>query len=278
MMSSFTAEWLVLRKRISTWVLLGLWVMLATMFAYLLPYLSLTGVGTPEFDTGLAPMLPASLADTILAGFPFYGGVLALILGVLAVGSDFGWDTVKTLFTQGPSRLRILGAKLGAVAATLLLFVVAGFATGAVASFLIATAQGASLALPSLADIAIAVAAGWLILIVWATLGMLLGIATRGTAMAIGIGVLYALVIEGLLSSIAGEVSWLEGTVKLFLRANGYSLVEAIGVPAATLGARGPGSYFGPFVDMGQAIGVLALYAAVFVAVSAVLIRRRDVA
>ena len=48
-------------------------------------------------------------------------------------------------------------------------------------------------------------AAGWLILAAWAALGVLLGVLTRGTSLAIGVGILYALVIEGLLSAFADE-------------------------------------------------------------------------
>ena len=39
-MNSIAAELLVLRKRASTWILMGVWVLLGIMFAYLLPYLT----------------------------------------------------------------------------------------------------------------------------------------------------------------------------------------------------------------------------------------------
>ena len=38
MLGSLAAEVFVLRKRVSTWVLLGIWVALAGVFAYILPY------------------------------------------------------------------------------------------------------------------------------------------------------------------------------------------------------------------------------------------------
>ena len=40
----------------------------------------------------------------------------ASILGVLSVGSEFGWGTWKTLLTQRPGRLTVFGAKLVALA------------------------------------------------------------------------------------------------------------------------------------------------------------------
>ena len=41
------------------------------------------------------------------------------MVGVLAVGSDYGWDTLKTLLIQRPGRMRVFGAKVAAVAVTL---------------------------------------------------------------------------------------------------------------------------------------------------------------
>jgi ABC-2 type transport system permease protein len=149
-----------------------------------------------------------------------------------------------------------------------MLFVVASFLSGAVATYLIAGAEDAAVRWPSAPELAGGVAAGWFILATWAAFGVLL---------AIGLGILYALIIEGLLSALAGQVAWLEAIVEYFLRANAYSLVSASGVPTAAFQDNGPGSFFGPFVGAGQAIAVMAAYAASFLALSAVLLRRRDV-
>jgi len=276
-MKSLSAELLVLRKRTSSWILMGVWVFLGLLFAYLVPYLSYRGdVGGPV-QTSLEALLPQDLAANLLGGFPFFGGVLALMLGVLTAGSDYGWDTLKTVLVQRPSRLRVFGAKLGALAVGLVPFVLAIFAGGAVASLLIAGAEGATVDWPSVWEVVRGLAAGWFILATWATLGVALAIASRGTALAIGLGIVYALVIEGLLSALASEVAWLDGLVEYFLRANAYSLVTAIGVPTASLGSNGPGSFFGPFVGAGQAILVMSLYIASFVGLSMVLLGRRDV-
>jgi ABC-type transport system involved in multi-copper enzyme maturation permease subunit len=276
-MSSVAAELLVLRKRASTWILLAVWVVLGLLFAYLLPYLTYTGGAGGTQRAPLELMLPHRLADNLLGGYPFFGGVLALMLGVLAIGSDYGWDTLKTLFVQRPGRTRVLGAKLAAIAVALMLFVVASFLSGAVATYLIAGAEDAAVRWPSAPELAGGVAAGWFILATWAAFGVLLAVASRGTALAIGLGILYALIIEGLLSALAGQVVWLEAIVEYFLRANAYSLVSASGVPTAAFQDNGPGSFFGPFVGAGQAIVVMAAYAASFLALSAVLLRRRDV-
>jgi ABC-2 type transport system permease protein len=276
-MRSLTAELLILRKRTSTWILMGVWVFLGLLFAYLLPYLAYRGdVGGPV-RPALEPLLPEDLVVTMLGGFPFFGGVFALMLGVLAAGSDYGWDTLKTVLVQRPSRLRVFGAKLAALAIGLVPFVLAIFVGGAVASVLIAGTEDAAVDWPSTWELVRGLAAGWFVLATWAALGVALAVASRGTALAIGLGILYALVIEGLLSTLASEVAWLDGLVEYFLRANAYSLVTAIGVPTATLGDNGPGSFFGPFVGAGQAVLVMSAYIACFVALSAARLRRRDV-
>jgi ABC-type transport system involved in multi-copper enzyme maturation permease subunit len=269
-----TAELLMMRKRVSTWILLGIWAALALTFAYIVPYIQYTN--NPE--RGLADLLPENLVGTLLAGFPFFGGVLALMLGVLAVGSEYGWGTLKTLFTQGPGRLQIFGAKLVAAAATLLVFVLVAFALGAVASWAIAANEGAEVSWPSASLLVRGIAGGWLVFAVWASLGIMLAVVTRGTALATGIGILYAFVIEGLLSALAREVSVLDSLVEFFVRANGYSLVAVLGVSANDVSDSGPGSFSGPFVGGGQALLVLGAYLAAFVLATGWLLRRRDVA
>lgn len=274
MIRSIAAELLVTRKRASTWILLGIWTLLALVFAYIVPYVQyLDGGGRRP----LADLLPQQLVGTLMGGFPFFGGVFALQLGVLAVGSDYGWGTLKTLFTQRPGRLRIFAAKLLALGATLLPFVLVAFAAGALSSYAIAVREGAEIAWPSASLLLRGLGAGWLIFAVWAAFGVLLAVLSRGTSLAIGVGILYALVIEGLLSALAGEVSLLDRLVELFLRANGYSLVVALGVPRADLGDQGPGSFSGPFVGGTQALVVLASYLVVLVAASGWVLQRRDV-
>ena len=121
------------------------------------------------------------------------------------------------------------------------------------------------------------IAGGWLVLATWGALGVLLAVLSRGTALAIGIGILYALVIEGLLSALSSEVSLLDRLVELFLRANAYSLVSSLGVSTRNMRENGPGAFDGPFVGGGQAVLVLAVYAAVFAGLAGWVLRRRDV-
>jgi ABC-2 type transport system permease protein len=274
MTGTVAAELLVLRKRASSWILLGIWSAVTLLFAYVVPYLTyVNGSG----EESLSELLPPRLVGNLLSGFPFFGGVLALMLGVLALGSDYGWGTLKTLFVQRPGRLHAFAAKLIALALGLVPFVLSAFAIGAAASSAIAWREGAEIDWPSAWLIVRGLAAGWLVLAVWAAFGVLLAALSRGTSLAIGVGILYALVIEGLLSALASQVSLLDRLVELFLRANGYSLAAALGLAREDAAGNGPGAFSGPYVGGGQALLVLTLYLAGFLLVSAQLLRRRDV-
>jgi ABC-type transport system involved in multi-copper enzyme maturation permease subunit len=274
MIRTVNAELLLLGKRASTWILLGIWAALALTFAYVVPYVQYTN---DPARRSLAELLPENLVGTLLAGFPFFGGVLALMLGVLTFGSEYGWGTLRALFAQGPGRLRVFGAKLIAVAVAVLVFVLAAYVLGVLSSWAIAANEGADVSWPSAWLLVRGIAAGWLVFAVWAALGVLLAVVTRGTALAVGIGILYAFVIEGLLGALAREVSFLDGLVEFFVRANGYSLVAVLGVSADDVSDSGPGSFSGPFVAGGQALLVLSVYLAAFVLAAGWLLRSRDV-
>ncbi len=278
MIRSISAELMILRKRTATWVLIGLWAAMAAFFAYILPYANYGNQTGVERQESLNELLPQQFVGSVLGGFPFFGGVLILILGVLTLGSDFGWGTLKTLFTQRPGRLQVFGAKLIALGIVIVGFVLASFATSAIASLLIASREGASTDLPELSLLLRGMGAAWLIMAVWAALGIMLAVISRGTALAIGIGILYGLVIEGLISSLLDTVDAFQPLIEVLLRANGYSLIAAVGASTADARENGPGSFSGPFVGGAQSTILLVIELAVFVAVAATLLRRRDVA
>lgn len=281
MANSTLAEVTLLRKRAATWVLLGIWLFLSMLFSYGFPYLTYrsgsTFDGRARADI-LASVIPSGILTTLSSGFPFYGGVIALMLGVLALGSEFGWGTIKTTYTIGPGRLRLFAAKMLAVALILIPFVLVELALGAVASTAIALVEGAPIHWPSAMEFVRAIGVGWFLMVVWATFGVLLAVLTRGTALAIGIGIIYALIIENLIGAFATSLSWLQPVVDQFLRASGYSLVRAAGLSLGGDANNGPGSFAGPFISGAHAFALLALYLIVFLVVSAALLHRRDVA
>ena len=281
MKGSIAAELLVLRKRSSTWILLGIWAGLSVLYGYLLPYIAYSDNAAklpPGLrNVALTNLLPQQIVGNLIGGFPFYGGAIVLILGVLSLGSEYGWGTLKTLFTQRPGRLQVFTVKLIVVGIALVPFVLAVFAIGALASTVIAQREQAVVTWPSAWLLVQGFVGAWFILAVWAALGVMLAALSRGTALAIGIGILYALAIEGLISAFANESSLLRPLTKVLLRANFYSLIKPLSTSSSAAG-NGPGAFPGPFVGSAQALVVLVVYFAAFLLIATTLLRRRDVA
>jgi ABC-2 type transport system permease protein len=277
MSGSFSAEIIKLGRRPTTWVLLGVALVLSLLFRYFLPYSSyLTGnQGQQARAELLARVLPDQLVGNSIGGFPVFVGALALILGALAVGSDYGWGTVGTALTQGPSRLRVYAGKLLALAVIVLAGVLVLFAAGALTSAIIAMVESRPLQWPAPADLAGGVGFGWLILTMWTAFGAMLGFLFKSVALPVGLGVVWILAVENLVSSVAESLltslRWLRDALP---GANAGSLVWWL-VPDFGRDGTPPGVV--DAVSGTRAIATIALYLAVFVLAGAAVLRRRDV-
>jgi ABC-2 type transport system permease protein len=283
MIASFSAELLKLRKRPATWVLLAVVLGLTQLFGYVLPYSSWLTSDQNFRTQGLDPQavlagtLPGELVPTSLGGFPVFAGALALILGALATGSEYGWGTMQTALTQRPSRLAVQGGKLAALAASTLAIVLATFALNATVASVIATVESRPLDFPSLAELAKGVGSGWLILGMWCGLGALLGFAFRGVALPIGLGVVWVLGVENLVSAVADSLlTGLRPLRDVLPGVNAGSLVWSLAPGGGSSGQAPPGVV--DAVTGGRATLSLALYVAVFAVAGALLVRRLDVA
>ncbi len=277
-----SAELLKLRKRPATWIIVGVWLAMNLAFGYLIPYLiyrsgSFTGPDAAAASGQLlATVLPAGLVTNVLSGYPLFGGALVLILGALMTGGEYGFGTLKTLLTQRPRRLEVLGGALAALAVVVLALVVASFVLSAGASSVIAAVESAPGAYPPAADLAGGLAAGWLILGVWGLLGALAGIAFRSTALAVGLSLVWALVIENLIRGFASLLDVLDTVQRALPGVNAGSLVAALGALGQGEGAGGtPG--VDAVVGGTQAVVVLACYAIGSILVAGLLLTHRDV-
>ncbi|MGH3964857.1 MAG: ABC transporter permease [Pseudonocardiaceae bacterium] len=277
-----SAELLKLRKRPATWLIVGVWLAMNLAFGYLIPYLIYRSGPFPGPEGAaasgqlLAAVLPAGLVTNVLSGYPLFGGALVLILGALMIGGEYGFGTLKTLLTQRPRRLEVLGGALTALAVVVLALVVASFVLSAGASIVIAAVESASWAFPPAADLARGLASGWLILGMWGLLGALAGIAFRSTALAVGLSLVWALVIENLIRGFAGLLDLFDTVQRALPGVNAGSLVAALG--AAGQGEESGGTPGVEAVVGGtQAVVVLTCYAIGFILVAGLLLTRRDV-
>jgi ABC-2 type transport system permease protein len=267
-------------RRPAVWTVVAAMAVLNQVFGYLIPYLSYRSGDTTGFDAGQSPrqLLAATAPDQLVpnttGGFPIFAGALALALGALVAGSEFGWGTVKTLLTQGPGRLAVAAGHLAALTVWIVGTVVLLFALSAVSSVVIAWVEGTSISFPSAGHMAVGVLGGSLVLLVWAVLGAVLAVAVRGVALPIGLGIVWALGVENLVSAMASSVlSALQPIRDLLPGVNAGSLVAAM--TPEMVGSPAPG--VSETVGSGRALATLAAYLLVACAATAVLVRRRDV-
>lgn len=275
--ASFGAETLKLRKRPATWVLLLILVAAVALFGYIFNYIfsvttSQEGVPPEAQEAFLQYLLPESVLVNVIGSLANFGSALALILGALAVGSEYGWETLKTTLTQKPTRLSIFAGKLAAVAVILLVFVLIVLAIGALVSYLIAASEDAAINWPSFGDWLQAIGAGWLILGTFAALGIFLATLFRGTALAIGLGLVYLLVLENLFISLAPQSETLQDIAQALPVSNSLNLANSLGTLPEAFAATGE------TVDATQAALVLGAYTVGFIVLAVILFRQRDMA
>jgi ABC-2 type transport system permease protein len=284
MFAAFRGELFKLVRRPAVWVLIILLLVLAVGLGYFITYLIDT-FAPASASRGLPPgtklsdfkvaLYPQNFVKDTFSTWGSLGGVFALIMGVLVQGSEYGWGTIKTLFTQRYGRLTMLFGKLTALAVLVLVMVVALFAIDALASLVVVTIDGKAVEFPAADVILKAIGAGFLIFGFWAIFGLALATVFRQSAMAIGLGLAYALVVEllifSLLNALGGDI--VNKIHQWFPIANTGYLAESFG----QISFRGIERTPAPFADATHAVIVLLLYVVAFIAISAWLARTRDV-
>ncbi|MEU6581879.1 ABC transporter permease [Nocardia sp. NPDC046763] len=277
LLASTRAELLRLRKWPAFWIVLGTWILLNLTFAYLFNYLAYTTGSTTRMSNGLPrelllqQMLPAAVSEVFTQGMAMFGGALMLVLGALAVGSGYGWGSWKTALTQGPSRVHVIGAVVLSLAVTVVALVLAAFVIDTGVAELIAGTQGQSPALPSAGRMLLGIGSGAAILGMWTLAGALIGAVARGPALAVGLGLVWVLVVENLLRGVAAIFSPIRAVTDHLPGTAAGSLagsLRTVGGPAT------PGVL--DVLSRGESLLVLAAYVVVFAAGTIWLIRRRD--
>jgi ABC-2 type transport system permease protein len=278
--SSTSAELLRLRKWPAVWVTIGAWMALTALFGYLFNYLSYTTGDTSFSNEGetanslLAEILPANVPNVLIQGMPMFGGALMLVLGAIAAGNGYGWGTWKTVFTQGPSRSSVLLGSISALTVFVIGIVVASLALCFGLSLLVAAVESQTVVWPAAGDVGVSLGAGFLVIEMWALIGYLLGTLARGPALSVGLGLVWALVVENLLRGVGQLLGPVEAFTKILPGTGGGSLVGAI------VGTGGPDPTPGVLDTLsgGQATIVLLGYLVLTPLLIGWLVTRRDVA
>jgi len=282
LLGAIEGESLKMLRRPAIYVLGIILLAILVLVSYLLGWLFLTfppaGTRFPQGVTAAdlkKAFYPINMVRQALSNAAVLGGVLALILGVLTVGSEYGWGTLKTILTQRPARLEVFLAKFVTVAATLVVFAVLNLAAAAVMSVLLGLADQQSLAFPDAIQIVTGLGTTWLIWSWYAAFGGFLAYCFRQSALAIGIGLAYLLVIDTL---VFGVIAQLGGTIlqtveRFFPGPNAMALIQSFGNATPAAAQNIPRPIAGPW----QATIVLLLYLLATLVVSAILLRSRDV-
>jgi ABC-type transport system involved in multi-copper enzyme maturation permease subunit len=280
MTASLRSELLKLRKRPSTWILGAILIFVVVFFDYFQFYSSVASLEEGGNDpTGQITnveefkqyLLPGSFTVNVPGLLSQFGGPVALILGALAAGSEYGWGTVKTALTQGLGRLKVLSSKLLAVGIVLAVFTVLVLGTGAIASYVVAGLLEESVEWPAVGNILQAFGVTWLIFGAWASLGIFLAMLFRSTALAIGLGLVWGLVVENLIFGFAQQSEIIDALTNILLITNGGTLANSLGDPPQAFTAPDP-------AEPSQTLIVLLVYLVGLLLVSILLFRQRDVA
>ncbi|MFJ9392702.1 ABC transporter permease [Nocardioides sp. NPDC101246] len=277
-LNSTRAEMLRLRKWSAIWVIVGAWLALSLSFGYVFNYVAYKtgddnfagdGAGNAQL---LAELMPNAIPDVIVSGLPMFGGALAMVVGALVAGNGFGWGTWKTVFTQGPSRSTAVGGSLAAVTIFIFAMMTATLVLCAGVSVAIAATEGQSITMPALSDLAQSFGAGFLVLEMWALLGFLVGVLAKGPALAVGLGLVWSLVVENLLRGVGSLLSGIETVTEALPGTAGGSLAGAIiGGPNGTPGVLDA-------ISGERALITVSAYVLVAAIAAMVVMRRRDLA
>lgn len=274
------AELLKLYKRPAPWVIAGLVLYFAVFRYYVIEYITYrfvqAGIFLPQIppQTQLRQMLPESFLKNVMESLWYYGEMLAIILGALATGNEYGWGTLKTILTQRPSRRSIYLGLVLALAVVVALMVMAAFAAVSGTSLLIAIVEDAKISWPPAFQIAAALGAGWLILSLWTAMGMVLATLFRSPAVAIGVGIGWVELIEGnLINLFSLQFHWIDAVQEWLPWANARTLAAHWGQP----GVSDAASILLP-VSGRQFVWMPEVYLIAAVLLGILIFRRRDVA
>lgn len=272
MMRAYRSEW---AKLLRPGQIAGSW---GTMvgFAVLLSILLLANaqeIDEVEPTTQGPPTIPIALmeqADGAVFAFQANGqllGIIALVIAAANVATEYTAGTLKALLVREPRRPILFAGKMAALWSFLLVGITMTLVASVLAAVAVAGARGIDMSAWWTGDGWSAMGQAYLNVtagaFVWALMGAMLAVVFRSGFPAIGVGIAYPLVVEGLLALVLEDVvKWMPGTVLGRLAAG--DAASAFGQAGAQL-------------DYGTAVLLTLAYAVVFATVSVVLLARRDV-
>lgn len=274
MIRAFRSEWVKFRR---LGQLLGSW---GTMVGFAIILTSILVLNASDVEEtqptqpgDAGPVIPISLLEAprgLVFTFEAVGqllGIIGLVVAAANLATEYTAGTLKVLLVREPRRGVLLAGKMAAVASFVTLGIALTLLVSVGLSALLASARGIATdawwTQDGMAALGRAFANVTLAAWVWGLMGTMLAALFRSGFPAIGIGIGYPLVVEGLLGlAIPEVVKWM---------------------PGAALGAFTAGETADALSGGRDALGyeaaavLIAAYAAVFLVMSIVLVVRRDV-
>jgi hypothetical protein len=274
------AELFRLRRWPALWVTVAAWLLLNALFNYVFNFVTYTSGDNSFSNKGesradvLASIVPAGIADQLPQGAPLFGGAIMMVLGAIVAGNGYGWGTWKTVFTQGPSRLATMVGSMSAVVVVVAGLVLATLLTDAAMALGIAGLESQAVTLPPTGDLLQSLGGAFLVMAMWALAGYFLGVVARGPAMSVGLGLVWALVIEQLLRGVGNSLSAVAVFTHFLPGTAAGSLIGSI------VGVGGPDSTPGIIDTLSgtRALVTLTVWLVALPLATLSLVRRRDVA
>ncbi|MBE0431402.1 MAG: ABC transporter permease subunit [Dehalococcoidia bacterium] len=287
MIRLINAEFFKLRKRLMTRVLLFVLMGVTAVACLVLLAISrrvITGPGLGMMQGGAGTINPLGLPLALpiaLSIISTLGAVLAVILSANSIGSEYSWRTIRTMLICSEGRLKLLGAKLIAVAALVLIGMVIGLATGFAMS-LVTTAIGGyafdfSFATSQfLWEQFLQFWRVFYVLVPYILLGFLFAVVGRSVmpGSALGIGVLF---LEPIATAFMGTAGGWIARIPDYLLAANVRVITSMGSPPQFITAQPEAVISSQTTGTAHAFITLALYNIVFIAAAFYLFRKRDV-
>jgi hypothetical protein len=274
------AELFRLRRWPAFWVTVTAWLLLNALFNYVFNFVTYTSGDNSFSNQGesradvLASIVPSGVADQLPQGAPLFGGAIMMVLGAIVAGNGYGWGTWKTVFTQGPSRVATMVGSMSAVVVLVAGLVAATLLTDVAMALGVAGLESQPVTWPATSILLKSIGGALLVMVMWALAGYFLGVVARGPAVSVGLGLVWALVIEQLLRGVGNALEAVAVFTHFLPGTAAGSLIGSI------VGVGGPDSTPGIIDTLSgtRALITLAVWIVVLPLATVWLVRRRNVA
>ncbi|SRR6266568_1096050 len=275
-------------RRWMPWIMLGLIVVIAFVFYFLIwasvnaqlqavksGALPAPAGGTAQLDEALRQIAPDRVAQFGVGVVAGLGSVMLIVFAASQVGTEFGWGTFRTLLAHGASRSGFLVSKAVSLVLYAVVFMVVGTIAAIAASYAVSAVAGISVG--SGVDVAevtrVAVKSGYTFLPYMAlALAIAVWSKSAGAGIATGLVVYFAEgIVAGILVSLNKDYAQI---VNWGLSRNASALTRTVS------GQAGPTSQdptASTLPDPTQAAIVLAVYIVIFLGLAYWRLRSRDV-